>query len=108
MTFNNGKYTSNPQPYTEARRKAIEKLYQENRDEIKADLEGLEQSIHELEKKWGVHNRSIRRWMERLGIDPNERTLARRRGGYEKKPPKQVAKPKVEDKPQAHKLVGLW
>lgn len=101
----------NPQAFTEARRVKIEQRFQDNKAEIQADFESIELSMADLERKWDVHNRTVRRWMERLGIDPIERTYARRRAGLEKKSGPKNPKPRStihDDLPQASKLVGLW
>lgn len=104
-----GQYSSNPQSFTETRRKQIESTFKNNKADILADIESIELSMLELTEKWGVSDRVMRRWMERCGIDSIERTYARRRAGLEKKPARPEPKVKVDpDKAQAHLLRGLW
>lgn len=100
---------------TELRRQQIEQQFQDGKEDILADIKGLELSVADLTKKYGITERTLRRWMERLGVDSFQRTLARRRGGFEKKPEPRSTKPSragkryvQEAEPQAHKLKGLW
>lgn len=95
---------------TEIRRQEIEKQFQANKAVILKDVESLELSVAELIKKYSITERTLRRWLERLGIDPMERTLARRKAGFEKKAVRPIVNSKTlrDDVPQAHKLVGLW
>lgn len=69
---------------TQARSIQIENIFQNNRDAIKADLESLELSMRNIAIKYKVNDRNVRRWGERLGIDCNQRTVDRRRAGFDK------------------------
>lgn len=99
---------------TERRRQELEQQFQDNKDVILADVTALDLSVAELTAKYGVSEKVLRRWMERLGVDSLERILARRRAGLENRPKarpmtqKPTEKRFIENRPQAHKLVGLW
>ena len=92
---------------TAKRQFELEQIYQANKDAIKADLDDLALAMPEIAKRWGVSDRMIRRWAERLNICAAERLKKRNalRG-----PTGIVNKKKspYDDKPQAHKLAGLW
>ena len=68
--------------HQQPRSRAIEKVFQDNRDEILADLESLELSLRDIANKFKVNDRNVRRWAERLNIDSTARTVARRNAGY--------------------------
>ena len=94
---------------TQQRQFEIERIFLARKEEIIADIEDLENNATDLARKYGVGERSFRRWMERLGYCPNERHKKRnamRKGT--KMPQINVKKSTYDDKPQAHKLVGLW
>jgi len=94
---------------TAKRQFEIEQIYLTRKEEIIADIDDLENNATDLAKKYGVGERSFRRWMERLGYCPRERHKQRnalRKGT--KMPQINVKKSTYDDKPQAHKLVGLW
>jgi len=94
---------------TAKRQHEIEQIFIKRREEIIADIEDLENNATDLAKKYGIGERSFRRWMERLGYCPNERHKKRnamRKGTKQKQI--HVKKSTYDDKPQAHKLVGLW
>jgi len=94
---------------TQQRQFEIEQIFIKRREEIIADIEDLENNATDLAKKYGVGERSFRRWMERLGYCPNERHKKRnalRKGT--KMPQINVKKSTYDDKPQAHLLKGLW
>ena len=94
---------------TAARQHEIEQIFIKRREEIIADIEDLENNATDLARKYGVGERSFRRWMERLGYCPRERHKQRnalRKGT--KMPQINAKKSTYDDKPQAHKLVGLW
>lgn len=87
----------------------IERIYQENKADIKADIESLELSFRDLAAKYNVNDRNVRRWCERCGIDPAWRSKERRVRKLDA--PKCYTKKSQrikEDRPQAHKLAGLW
>jgi len=94
---------------TAARQHEIEQIFIKRREEIAADIADLENNMTDLAKKYGVGERSFRRWAERLGWDVRERHKQRnalRKGT--KLGPINAKKSTYDDKPQAHKLVGLW
>jgi len=94
---------------TAARQHAIEQIFINRKEEIAADIADLENNMTDLAKKYGVGERSFRRWAERLGWDVRERHKQRnalRKGT--KLGPINAKKSTYDDKPQAHKLVGLW
>jgi len=91
---------------TAKRQHECEQIFQKNKDEIKADLDDLALAMPEIAKRWGVSDRMIRRWAERLGIDTRERMNQRNAlkgptGIVNKKPPNDV-------KPQASQVWALW
>lgn len=65
--------------HTQPRTIQIEKIFQDNRESIKADLDSLDLSLRDIAAKYKVNDRNVRRWAERLGIDANARTVERRR-----------------------------
>lgn len=89
--------------YVQPRTREIERIFQENQADIKADIQSLELSFRDLAKKYKVNDHNIRRWAERLGIDPDARTKNRKaanRDGYKCKPRRkrqadEVASPKL-------------
>ena len=92
---------------TAKRQQELEEIFQKNKEAIRADLEDLSLGMGELAKKWGISDRLIRRWAERLSICATERLKKRNAmlgpsGIVTKK------KSPYDDKPQAHKLAGLW
>jgi len=94
---------------TQQRQFEIEQIFIKNKEEIAADIADLENNMTDLAKKYGVGERSFRRWAERLGWDVRERHKQRnalRKGT--KLGPINAKKSTYDDKPQAHKLVGLW
>ena len=94
---------------TQQRQHEIERIYLTRKEEIAADIADLENNMTDLAKKYGVGERSFRRWAERLGWDVRERHKKRnalRKGT--KMPQINAKKSPYEDKPQAHKLAGLW
>ena len=92
---------------TAKRQQALEQIYQKNKDAIKADLDDLSLGMGEIAKKWGISDRLIRRWAERLNICAAQRLKKRNalRGPTGIINRKKSAN---DDKPQAHKLRGLW
>ena len=94
---------------TQQRQHEIEQIFINRKDEIAADIADLENNMTDLARKYGVGERSFRRWAERLGWDVKERHKQRnamRKGT--KMGPINTKKSTYDDKPQAHKLVGLW
>ena len=94
---------------TAARQHAIEQIFINRKEEIAADIADLENNMTDLARKYNVGERSFRRWAERLGWDVKERHKQRnamRKGT--KMGPINTKKSTYDDKPQAHKLVGLW
>lgn len=96
------------------RQAELEVIFQANKGEILEQLNDLDNGILELAKSWDVGERTMRRWAERLGIDTVERQNARNghlsklRGAAKRQANPKKAKPRDEDTPQAHKLIGLW
>ena len=92
---------------TAKRQQELEEIFQKNKDAIRADIEDLSLGMGEIAKKWRISDRLIRRWAERLNICAAERLKKRNalRG------PTGIVNKKrspYDDKPQAHKLAGLW
>lgn len=105
------KFQAKQQIATQKRREELEAIFQERQEELLNDFNAYELSMKELQAKWGTTERTIRRWMERLGIDSYERYRARRLKMEADKPAKPIKRVKSApdyDKPQAHKLAGLW
>lgn len=95
--------------HQQPRTREIEQTFQTRYEEIRADLESLDLSFRDLAAKYNVNDRNVRRWCERLRIDPALRTKERRLLKLDdSKCRTQKSKNLTEDKPQAHKLVGLW
>jgi len=96
------------------RQAELEVIFQANKDELLEQLNDLSNSIIELAKSWGVGEHTMRRWAERLGVDTVERQntrnryLSKLRGATKKQATPKKAKPRDEDIPQAHKLIGIW
>ena len=91
---------------TAKRQHECEQIFQKNKEEIRADLVDLTLAMPEIAKKWGIGDRMIRRWAERLGIDTRERMKNRNAqkgptGIVNKKPPSDVS-------PQASEVWALW
>ena len=94
---------------TQQRQFEIEQIFIKRREEIIADIEDLENNATDLARKYGVGERSFRRWMERLGYCPNERHKKRnamRKGT--KMPQINVKKSPYDDKPKAEAVWALW
>ena len=94
---------------TQQRQHEIEQIFINRKEEIAADIADLENNMTDLARKYNVGERSFRRWAERLGWDVKERHKQRnalRKGT--KMPQINAKKSTYDDKPQAHKLVGLW
>jgi len=94
-------------PPAKRKQEQLEAIFQANKDEIFADLNKLENRMADIATKWEVGGPILRRWAERLGIDAVERrkqqsSLRGATGIVNKK------KSPYDDKPQAHKLAGLW
>ena len=94
-------------PRTAKRQQELEEIFQTNKDTIRADIDDLSLGMGEIAKKWGISDRLIRRWAERLNICAAERLKKRNalRG------PTGIVNKKrspYDDKPQAHKLAKLW
>lgn len=70
--------------HQQPRSREIEQTFQDNKENIKADLESIELSMRDIAAKYKVNDRNVRRWGERLGIDCNQRTVDRRRAGLDK------------------------
>lgn len=86
----------------------MEKIFQDNREAIIADLNNLELTVHAMAVKWKVSDRIMRRFGERLKFDMNQRQLDRR-AVYSITPPENKReKWKPDDSPQAHKVWALW
>lgn len=97
------------EPHQQARTREIERIYQENKADIEADIRGLELSMRDMAEKYKVNDHNIRRWAERMGVDTAERAKERRRLGKDNAKAKtNKAKARPQHKAQAHKLVGLW
>lgn len=88
----------------------IRQIFEDNREEITHDLESLELSFRDLAIKWAVHDRSVRQWAERVGIDPAWRTKERRvrKLDHSKCKTQKSKSIEAQEKPQAHLLRGLW
>lgn len=69
--------------YVNPRTIAIEKIFINNKEEIHAHLKALDLSFRDLAHIYKVNDRNVRRWCERLGIDPAARTAERRRVGLD-------------------------
>ena len=94
---------------TQQRQFEIEQIFIKNKEEIAADIADLENNMTDLAKKYGVGERSFRRWAERLGWDVRERHKQRnalRKGT--KLGPINAKKSTYDDKPQAAAVWGLW
>ena len=94
---------------TAKRQFEIEQIYLTRKEEIIADIEDLENNATDLARKYGVGERSFRRWMERLGYCPRERHKQRnalRKGT--KMPQINAKKSPYQDKPQAEAVWALW
>jgi len=94
---------------TQQRQFEIEQIFLTRREEIIADIENLENNATDLAKKYGIGERSFRRWMERLGYCPNERHKKRnamRKGT--KLGPINVKKSPYDDTPRAEAVWALW
>lgn len=105
------RYPHKQQKSTQKRMEELEAVFQEQHDDLRADFESYDLSVMELKDKWGVSERTLRRWMERMDISSDERNKERRRRDTRTHPPKQIRRVKSAadyDKPQAHKLAGLW
>lgn len=81
--------------HQQPRTREIERIFQDNKDSIRADLESLELSMRDIAAKYKVNDRNIRRWAERLGIDSTARTVSRRAAGLDVI--KRTTKPKRKD-----------
>lgn len=90
------------------RTKEINQIFIDRKSEIRADIENLELSFRDIERKYKVNNRNVARWAEKLGIDPSKRSEQRRILLSKGSKPIVRKTPPVEDRPQAHKLIGLW
>lgn len=55
----------------------IAHTFEENKDQILADLQSLELSVRGIAEKWGVNDHNVRRWAFKLGIDIQQRTTER-------------------------------
>lgn len=97
-----------PQLHVSARTREIEKIFQDNKAGIQADVESLELSMQALAAKYKVNDRNVRRWCERLGVDVVQRNVERRKQGKEAQRGYTHKGSTKQDKPQAHKLAGLW
>jgi len=91
---------------TAKRQHELETVFQKNKDQIRVDLDNLENAMGDLAKKWSVTDRMMRRWAERLGYDCSERM--KKRNALIKRTSPQPKKSSYDDAPQARKLVGLW
>lgn len=96
--------------HQQPRSREIERIFQNNKADIKADLESLDLSLRDIGAKYKVNDRNVRRWAEKLGIDCAERSAKRRKAGLASVLPRNCKqKGNIhDDKPQAHKLAGLW
>jgi len=91
---------------TAKRQHELEMVFQKNKEVIRVDLDDLYNGMADLAKKYGVTDRMMRRWAERLGWDCTERL--RKRNALVKRSAPTPKKPMGSDEPQAHKLAGLW
>lgn len=99
MSFQQEKYIS-------ARTREIERIFMENKDAIRADLDSLDLSMRDIAEKYKVNDRNVRRWSEKLGIDPLDRSARRRvitKGYFKKK----TQRPKQKDEVRSAKLLSM-
>lgn len=73
------------EPHQQPRSREIERIFQENKPDIEADLRSIKLSMRDIANKYKVNDRNVRRWGERLGIDCNQRTIDRRAAGLDVK-----------------------